>query len=347
MDELVSIVIPVYKTEKYLDRCVESVVQQTYTNLEILLIDDGSPDACPQMCEDWAKKDRRIRVIHKQNAGLGMARNTGIAHAHGTYICFVDSDDFVDRHTIEHSYHMAKAEQADLVIFGLVLMDRHGKLIRKEIPERACYCGAEVQNDLLPNLVYENTNDTKMRNLSLSACRVLFSMDLIAKAQWLFVSERELISEDIYSQLALYKSVKRVAVLDEALYYYCVNFESLTHTHLADRYLRVRYFYQACKKLCAVSGYTEAVLDSCTSLFLGYTLGVLKQEVKFYSGCVKAIRQIKAIIDDEVLQEVLYIKRKENYGLKKNLMFLMMRLKCYVGCYCLLALQNIASSRIA
>lgn len=86
---LVSIVLPIYNVEKYLDRCIESVINQTYRNLEILLVDDGSPDDCPQKCEEWAKKDGRIKVIHKANAGLGYARNTGIENASGEYICFL------------------------------------------------------------------------------------------------------------------------------------------------------------------------------------------------------------------------------------------------------------------
>ena len=97
---LISVVLPVYHTERYLDRCVTSVVNQTYSNLEIILVDDGSPDRCPQMCDEWAKKDSRIRVVHKQNAGLGMARNSGIEAATGEYICFFDSDDYVALDTI-------------------------------------------------------------------------------------------------------------------------------------------------------------------------------------------------------------------------------------------------------
>lgn len=96
MEELVSVIIPVYKVEKYLERCVESVQKQTFQNLEIILVDDGSPDLCGAMCDEMAKTDPRIKVIHKNNGGLSDARNVGIEMASGNYIVFVDSDDWLD-----------------------------------------------------------------------------------------------------------------------------------------------------------------------------------------------------------------------------------------------------------
>ena len=93
LDRLMSVIISVYKVEDYLDKCVNSIVNQTYKNLEIILVDDGSPDNCPAMCDEWAKKDKRIKVIHKQNGGLSSARNAGLDICTGDYIMFVDSDD--------------------------------------------------------------------------------------------------------------------------------------------------------------------------------------------------------------------------------------------------------------
>ena len=93
---LVSVIVPVYKVEGYLDECIQSIISQTYTNLEIILVDDGSPDRCPKMCDEWAEKDSRIKVIHKVNGGLSSARNVGLDEASGDYISFVDSDDFFD-----------------------------------------------------------------------------------------------------------------------------------------------------------------------------------------------------------------------------------------------------------
>ncbi len=93
---LISVIVPVYNVEKYLNQCVESIVNQTYRNLEIILVDDGSPDNCPQMCDDWAKKDAHIRVIHKENGGVSSARNAGLDVCKGEYIAFVDSDDWLE-----------------------------------------------------------------------------------------------------------------------------------------------------------------------------------------------------------------------------------------------------------
>lgn len=101
---VVSVVLPIYNVEKYLSRCLESVVNQSYRKLEIILVDDESPDKCPEICDEWAAKDSRIKVIHKKNGGLGYARNTGIENATGEYICFVDSDDYIAPDTIEKAY---------------------------------------------------------------------------------------------------------------------------------------------------------------------------------------------------------------------------------------------------
>lgn len=104
-DSLITVIVPVYKVEAYLDKCIEGIVNQTYRSLEIILVDDGSPDNCPQMCDDWAKKDPRIRVIHKHNGGASAARNAGLDIARGEYIGFVDSDDFIDPNMFEILIH--------------------------------------------------------------------------------------------------------------------------------------------------------------------------------------------------------------------------------------------------
>lgn len=113
--DLISVIIPVYKVESYLNECVESVVKQTYKNLEIILVNDGSPDNCPQICDEWAKKDNRIKVIHKVNGGVSSARNAGLDVANGDYIMFIDSDDVVDFSICENLLQTLNKYHADIV----------------------------------------------------------------------------------------------------------------------------------------------------------------------------------------------------------------------------------------
>ncbi len=116
MDPLISVIVPVYKVEDYLDRCLNSVVSQTYENLEIILVDDGSPDSCPQMCDEWRRKDTRIKVIHKENGGLSSARNAGLRIACGSCIHFLDSDDWIEHDMYEHMIGLfERYPEADMV----------------------------------------------------------------------------------------------------------------------------------------------------------------------------------------------------------------------------------------
>lgn len=118
----VSIIVPVYKVEPYLDKCVSSIVNQTYTNLEIILVDDGSPDNCSAKCDVWAKKDSRIRVIHKPNGGLSDARNAGMAVATGELMAFVDSDDWIAPDMYEYLYRRLAEDNSDIAACGVQMM---------------------------------------------------------------------------------------------------------------------------------------------------------------------------------------------------------------------------------
>ena len=114
--DLISIIIPIYKIEDCLERCLNSVLNQTYSNLEIILVDDGSPDRCPEICDEWAKRDKRIRAIHKHNEGVSAARNTGLDQAEGEYILFVDGDDYIAPKLVERLYEAVKISAAEIAL---------------------------------------------------------------------------------------------------------------------------------------------------------------------------------------------------------------------------------------
>ena len=130
LNPLISVVVPIYNVDKYLDRCVESIIKQTYTNLEIILVDDGSSDNSPQICDNWNVKDKRIKVIHKENGGLSDARNVGLSFATGEIISFIDSDDWIEHEMFEKMLNRKKKDNSDIVSCGVKWVKEDGSLIR-------------------------------------------------------------------------------------------------------------------------------------------------------------------------------------------------------------------------
>ncbi len=124
---LISVIVPVYKVKDYLDECVKSILCQTYANIEVILVDDGSPDDCPRMCDDWAKKDGRVKVVHKKNGGLSSARNAGLDVASGEFICFVDSDDFICEDAIQSLYTRIEEDETVGIVSGMIYRYQDGE----------------------------------------------------------------------------------------------------------------------------------------------------------------------------------------------------------------------------
>lgn len=343
----VSIVVPVYNVEHYLDRCIGSIVNQTHSNLEILLIDDGSPDRCPEMCDEWAEKDPRIRVIHKENAGLGMARNTGLEQAAGKYICFFDGDDYVAHNTIELAVEMAERERADLVLFGADDVDEAGRIACKPAPEtqKTCYRGVEVLQELLPSLLRPDMPGAGTKGLMMSACCCLFSMQMIAACSWRFVSEREIISEDVYSLLELYRNVGSAAVVRQNLYYYCQNQSSLSRTYRPDRVVKNRQFYQACMALCERSNYPDIVKKSCAGPFIANTIGAMKQEAAYHPQLGTAIKGVQTIIEDPVLHSAVKQARGAPGNMRRQILLWAMEHKFGGLCYVLIKANVLLKNR--
>lgn len=332
---VVTIVLPIYNVEKYLERCIKSVVNQSYSNLEIILVDDESPDNCPDICDEWAKKDQRIKVIHKKNGGLGYARNTGIENATGEYICFFDSDDYVALDTVEKAYKLAVKEKADIVTFGYNQVNSHGKTINSYIPKpsKMVYAGREIQEILLPDMIAPDTSTGKVTNLWMSMCGAIFSMDLIQRSNWRLVSERNIISEDVYSLLCLYKVVRKVAVISEALYFYCENRTSLTHTYRSDRYERIKFFYDECIKKCNELKYPEVVKRRLFYPYFSNVIAAMKMIVLSDLSKLEKKKEIDSIITDNHIQEVLKKADFSHESFNRKLLIYIIRKKYYRLCY--------------
>ena len=220
MNDLISIIIPVYKVEKYLEECIDSVRNQTYTNLEIILVDDGSPDSCPRMCDDFASEDSRIRVIHKKNGGLSSARNAGLNIFNGEYVAFVDSDDVIDCEMIKNLYDSLLTTNADICCC------RYYKNVNKFENLNISDFKTEIFNNIE---ILEDLYCNKLQNVI--CCNKLFKKSLFQQIR--FPDGK--ICEDIFTTYKLFYETNRVSKISYIGYFYRDTIGSITNTFNIQR----------------------------------------------------------------------------------------------------------------
>lgn len=213
-NELISIIVPVYKVEKYLERCVKSIQEQTYTNLEIILVDDGSPDRCGQLCDEFAKLDERIKVYHKENGGISDARNYGIDKATGEYIGFVDSDDYIHESMYEKLYEAIKKSGTMISECGLTRVYKN--TLRPHYEGKDYFLVLDKQEYLKEFL--EN------RKVYGSVWCKLIHRDIVKKIKF----SVGMIYEDALYNLELIKNVDKFTLISDSYYYYYIREDSYT-----------------------------------------------------------------------------------------------------------------------
>ena len=227
--EIISIVVPVYNVEKYLNRCVNSLINQSYDNLEIILVDDGSHDSSPAICDYLAKKDDRIKVIHKRNGGLSSARNAGIYIAKGKYIGFVDSDDDVESDMYEKMFSIAEQYNVDFVMsdYKRIESDEHQYLKTLDI-DKGYYNRQKIINNVFPNLIMsENLEYGPL----LSVWNCLYRREFLKKNRLVFDEKVRWSEDNIFSAIAGYNCQSFYYMKGEALYHYYNNPGSITTSY--------------------------------------------------------------------------------------------------------------------
>ena len=229
MQEKISIIVPVYNVENYLERCVESILKQTYTNFELLLINDGSTDQSGDLCDQLALRDQRIRVIHKENGGLSAARNTGIDHASSDLIGFIDSDDYIDEDMYETLYRQLRESNADLSMCG------HYDVFH-QIPEK------QVSEIKTWNLSSEEAIKMVMeaKVLSVTAVNKLYKKELFNHLRF----EVGKIAEDAFIMIRLLDQCQKVVATNEKKYYYVHRENSITTQKFSLKFLNVIEAYE-------------------------------------------------------------------------------------------------------
>lgn len=239
----VSIILPIYNVEKYLDRCMDSLLNQTLKDIEIIMVDDGSPDNCPQMCDEYAKKDERVKVIHKKNGGLGYARNSGLEIATGEYVAFVDSDDYVELDAYEKMYTSVKQYESDAVFTGFKIELVPGVWDNVEVEGQKLVLSKEKTFEYALDMIANLPIKKKEREHYMSVWHSLYKKSIIDVHNLKFVSERDYGCEDLPFQIDFLSKSNSMVILPFVSYYYCLNDTSLTATFSQDkfeRYVRLR-----------------------------------------------------------------------------------------------------------
>lgn len=257
MQPKVSIIVPCWGVEKYLDQCVESIVAQTLLDIEIILVDDCSPDRVPEMCDAWAKRDARIRVVHKvQNEGLGYSCNTGLEHATGKYVAFCDSDDWVDPEMYETMYNAAEQQNADVVYTGLKRVDSTGKIIGvlAHPKDLLIYESNDIKKNLILDMIASSPEKKEDHPIQVSAKVVLYRRETIESNGIRFVSEREIPSEDLFFNLDFLSHAAKAVSLPSRFYNYRITLGSITQSICSNRFdqglmVLYRHLIKRCRDL--------------------------------------------------------------------------------------------------
>ena len=296
----VSIIVPVYNVEKYIERCLNSLIHQTLQDIEIILVDDKSQDNSSLICDNYAKKDKRIKVIHKEkNEGLGFARNSGIEIATGEYLAFLDSDDYVDIDFYENLYN--NNEGAD-IIYGASKDEYDGVTTRVG----KCPLSKKVyeNEEIIPNILYNmigNVNQNLV--IGFTTCMGIYKNNIIKKYNIRFYSERQFISEDCLFNFDFIPKCKKIKFVDNTFFHYCHRKNSLTTRYNEKRFEKAEIMYNELVKRTKELNIYEEVEKGINYYILSSIRVCIKQEG--LNTKEVAVKNIRKICENKFVQEVL------------------------------------------
>lgn len=339
--DLISVIVPIYNVEPYLLRCVESIQRQTYKNLEIILVDDGSPDRCPQMCDEIKKSDSRVKVIHKENRGASFARNSGLDTATGNYVVFIDSDDWISDAHIENLYRAAKENSADCAVGGHTTWwgDGEERVVSGGLEKKVYEGSGIIENMLLP-LISGDVDSSNDVPFDPSSCMNLYRMDVVRENNIRFISERYVVSEDQYFNLEFFHFASRVVVTNEVGYYYFVNQSSISRKYNPKWFETTINSYYELKEKMVQYGLSEKAAYRVERSYLTKIKVAIRHIVFSDLKRSKKIREIRKILNHELTEKVLSEYPIQTYPSGMRLFSKMMRSKNILGVYYLTLLRE-------
>lgn len=330
MNPKVSVIIPIYNVEKYLERSVGATRNQTLKDIEIILVDDESPDNCPQMCDRFKEEDDRIKVVHKKNGGLGLARNSGLEVATGDYVFFLDSDDYIDLDTLECMYNAAVANDADFVRVDNYRENGSGKILNADyVPpmREGFYNKDELRKELLYPQLGMGPKESGDKYVSCSVWRNLYRKQIIDDSNLRFVSEREMISEDIPFNLDFMTRANKAFVINRKFYHYIVNENSLTQSYKADRFDKELELYRGLQKKLREYGIFEPCEIRMQRFLMTRARKSIRRELIGNPNKSDAKKNVKKILGKQELREILSTYDSSGLPKKYQLVFMAMKYK--------------------
>lgn len=258
METAISVIVPVYRVEKYLPACIDSILNQTFTDFELILVDDGSPDRCPEICDETAKRDARVRTIHQANQGLSAARNAGIEAAHGAWLSFVDSDDFLAPDFLETLHDAAVRAGADCALCGIQLTDEAGQKIGQPLSVAdGVRTGRSILETLCraPEITY------------LVAWNKLYRRDVFQTLRYPVGMQ----NEDTYLAAELFDTVQTVICVSKPMYFYRQRADSIMHTAVTTRNLDRMWAFEHCFAYFEARGLEALMPDAEKKMFAKLT----------------------------------------------------------------------------
>lgn len=307
MHPLISIIVPVYNVEKYIDECLNSLLNQSYSNIEIILVDDGSKDNSASICDEYSKKYTNVCVIHKENGGLGFARNTGIDNCNGEYLLFIDSDDYVANNYVEVMFENLLNTHSDACMCGYTAFDGNVKNEVKNGLAGNEFSNSEITNKIIPMMCGRDKHGISVQ---MSACMVMYKYSIINENKIRFFSEREFISEDLLFNINYLSHCEKVVCTDITGYFYRYNPTSLTHVYLRDRFDKQKVMTSKVMEETKKLGIYDMCEDRIINTFLGWTRSCLKMEQMNCSenGFSQSIKNMKSIINDGYVRNLVSSK---------------------------------------
>lgn len=323
----VAAVVPVFNVERYLRQCVDSLLAQTLPLSEIVLVDDGSTDSCGAICDEYAVAHQEVNVVHKGNAGLGLARNSGLdALSEGAdFVMFVDSDDWLELDAVERLLMVAGDDPVDCVIGGHTKKTDGNDCLFEFKLENERYEGEEIRKKLMPRLC--GSAPSLSDSIPMSACSSLYSANYIDRYNLRFPSEREIISEDFVFKFNALLYATRVVTCDFTGYNYRTNPSSLSMSYRKDRFEATMYFYSAAAQMIEDARLPyEALVRLQKTLFI-YLRKCISQELPATSGKSEenAVAAICRMLGDGRLQTVVRAYPVRELRLKQRVFVLMIQ----------------------